>query len=91
MVFVAVRPDGRSMDTALPVDDPTGDKISLAPGASLTGEINLEWVIRDLRRATRESDVLLFWAYEAPEELCIAHWSGGFVVIPRKKLEYGLV
>ena len=57
MVFVAVRPDGRSMDTALPVDDPTGDKISLAPGASLTGEINLEWVIRDLRRATRESDV----------------------------------
>jgi hypothetical protein len=40
----------------------------------------------DLRRWTAVSDVHLFWAYEAPKELNIPHWSGGWMLIPKTKM-----
>ncbi len=70
---------------AIPIDDPTGDKVSLASGASLTEEINLESVVEDISRVVKESDVHLFWAYESPKELRIPRWSGGWVLIPQQK------
>ncbi len=85
MVFVAVKPHGQPIDLELPVQDPTGDKVSLSPGASLSGDIHLNWVIRDLDRVTKQSDVHLFWAYESPKELNISHWSGGWILIPQQK------
>jgi hypothetical protein len=63
MVFIAVRPNGHPADMELPVSDPVSDKISVAPGTLLTGKINLENVIRDLRRVTKESDLHLFWQH----------------------------
>ena len=85
MVFVAVRPNGQPIEMELPVEDPVAEKVSLAPGGSLTGDIDLTRIIRDLNRVTKQSDLHLFWAYESPEELHISHWSGGWVLIPRQK------
>ena len=85
MVFVAARPNGQPIDMELPVEDPVAEKVSLAPGASLTGDIDLKRIISDLNRVTKQSDLHLFWAYESPEELHIPHWSGGWVFIPRQK------
>lgn len=85
MVFVAVRPNGEPIDMNLPVDDPASDGIPIPAGASLTGEINLEWIIKDLDQVIRQSDIHLFWAYESPEELRIPHWSGGWILVPQQK------
>jgi hypothetical protein len=85
MVIVAVTPHGGCLDKELPIDDPGPEEISLAPKALLTGDIDLQWFVRDLNRVTKKSDVQLFWAYESPKELNIPHWSGGWILIPRQK------
>jgi hypothetical protein len=51
----------------------------------MTGDIDLNWFIRNLSSATKKSDVQLFWAYESPQELNIPHRSGGWILIPRQK------
>jgi hypothetical protein len=84
MVLVAV-PHGAPLEMVYPVDDPMFDTISVAPGAALTGDINLEHLIPDLGRVTKVSEVQLFWAYESPKELNIPHWSGGWILIPQQK------
>lgn len=84
MVFAAVRPNGESVDLIFPVDDPGLSKVSVKPGETLTGDIDLRYVIRDTD-ALKKSDVLLFWAYKAPSELHLPRWSGGWVLIPRQK------
>jgi len=84
MVFAAVRPNGEPVDLSFPIDDPGPTKVSVKPGETLTGEIDLRYVIRDLN-TMKKSDVLLFWAYKSPAELNLLHWSGGWVLIPKKK------
>lgn len=84
IVFSAVRPNGEPVDLSLPIDDPGFAKVSVKPHETLTGEIDLRYVIRDLN-ATKKSDVLLFWAYKSPDELHIPRWSGGLVLIPKQK------
>jgi hypothetical protein len=85
MVIVAVTPHGGCLDKELPIDDPGPETISLAPRESLSGDIDLRWFIRDLSSVTKKSDLQLFWAYQAPKEVKIAHWSGGWILIPRQK------
>ena len=84
MVLAAVTPSGQYLDKELIIDDPSPEKVSLDPKGSLTGDINLQKAFRGLDGALRKSDVLLFWAYEGPEELHIAHWSGGWILIPQR-------
>jgi hypothetical protein len=84
MVFAAVRPSGESLDLMLPIDDPGPTKTSLKAGESLTGDVDLRYVIRDVN-ALKESDVLLFWAYKAPQELHLPEWIGGMVLVPKQK------
>jgi len=84
MILVAVLPDGEALKKELIIDDPRPAEIRLNPKESVSGEINLETLFRDLRRALKVSDVHLFWAYEAPKELGIARWSGGWVLIPKR-------
>jgi len=52
---------------------------------SVSGDINLADYFRDLEGVVKKSDVQLFWAYMAPDELHIAHWSGGWILIPQQK------
>jgi hypothetical protein len=82
---VAVTPSGAPIEVSMPVDDPMFDEISLGPEQLRTGDINLDYFFSHLSRATKRSDVHLFWAYEFPEELHIPHWSGGRIVLPQQK------
>ncbi len=84
MIFSAVKPNGEPIDLIFPIDDPGPDMVSIKPRETLIGEIDLRYVIRDVN-VLKKSDVLLFWAYKAPDELHLPHWTGGLVVIPKQK------
>ena len=84
MIFAAVRPNGDPIDLIFPVDDPGPAKVSIRPGETLVGDIDLHYVIRDMT-ALKKSDVLLFWAYKSPAALHIPRWTGGLVVVPQQK------
>lgn len=84
MVFAAAKPNSEALELVFPVDDPGPTQISVKPGETLTGEIDLHDVIRDLN-ALKKSDVLLFWAYKTPAVLHLPRWAGGLVVIPQQK------
>jgi hypothetical protein len=81
MILVAVTPSGRYLEKELPIDDPSPEKVTLDPKQSLRGDINLQKVFKGLDEALEKSDIQVFWAYEAPEELRIARWSGGWILI----------
>jgi hypothetical protein len=83
MVFAAVRPNGDAVELPLPVSDPGLSEMSVKAGETLTGDIDLRYVIDP--NALKKSDVLLFWAYKAPAALHIPRWTGGLVVIPQQK------
>lgn len=83
IVFAAAKPNGEAVDLILPVDDPGLVEMTVKPGETLTGDIDLRYVIAP--NALKKSDVLLFWAYKAPAALHIPRWSGGLVVIPQQR------
>ena len=83
MVFAAVRPNGDAVELPLPVSDPGLSEMSVKAGETLTGDIDLRYVIDP--NALKKSDVLLFWAYEAPAALHLPRWTGGLVVLPQQK------
>lgn len=84
MLFVPVNPDGQCIGNKLfPIDDPSYEKISLEPNSSISGDVDLQRFVPGLDKALQKSDVHLFWAYQAPKELNIAKWSGGWILIPR--------
>jgi len=86
MIFVPVNGDGQCIgERLLPVDDSGFQKLSLDPNESTTGDIDLRRFVPELEKALKKSDVHLFWAYKAPEELHIARWSGGWILIPKQK------
>jgi hypothetical protein len=84
MVFAAVRPNGDVIELLLPVADPGLKEISVKPGETLRGDVDLQYLIGD-SSVLKKSDVLLFWAYKSPTSLHLPHWSGGLVVIPQQK------
>jgi hypothetical protein len=84
MVFAAATPNEEPVELLLPVSDPGWKEISVKPGETLTGDVDLRYVIGD-SSVLKKSDVLLFWAYKAPDALHIPHWTGGLVVIPQQK------
>jgi hypothetical protein len=85
MILVAVTGNKAYIDRNLFIDDPTPEQVSLKPNESLSGDVSLEKAFTGLDAALKKSDVHLFWAYEAPEELHIPRWSGGWILIPQKK------
>ena len=84
MVFAATRPSEEPVELLLPVSDPGLSEISVKPGEMLTGDVDLQNVIKDLS-VLKKSDVLLFWAYKAPAALHLPGWNGGLVVVPQQK------
>lgn len=84
MVFAAARSNSEVLELVYPVDDPGPAQITMKPGDTLTGEIDLRYVIKDLT-ALKRSDAVLFWAYRSPAALHLPQWTGGFVIIPQQK------
>jgi hypothetical protein len=85
MILVAVTSNGQRLEEYPSFDDPGFEKVSLDPRVSVSGDINLADYFRDLDGVVKKSDVQLFWAYKAPDELHIPHWSGGWILIPQQK------
>ena len=85
MVLAAVTAGGQNLERYTVIDDPSPEQITVAPGEAVSGDINLESNFRGLRAALKKSDVHLFWAYRAPDELRIGNWSGGWILIPQQK------
>jgi hypothetical protein len=85
MVLVAAKSDSESLEKVLPVEDPARGNISVQPGQTLTGTLDLEGIFKGLDEARRKSDVHLFWAYQAPPELNVGRWSGGWILLPQSK------
>ena len=81
MILVAATPQGHMIDKSLPVDDPSPEHVSLEPNETLRGDINLANYFQGLDGALKKSEIHLFWAYKAPDELHIASWSGGWILI----------
>ena len=83
IILTAVTSAGDSLPQNVVAGDPSLQKITLNPGQSVSGDIDLKTVFKDLDGARRKSDVLLFWAYRSPDGLNLPKWSGGWIVIPR--------
>jgi len=86
MLLVPVSRDGECIDNKYFAEEyPEYEKVSIDANGTVSGKIDLQKVIPELREALKKSDVHLFWTYKAPEELHIAHWSGGWILVPQQK------
>lgn len=85
MILVAVTPGKEYVVRNFPEEYPSYERVPFGPNESLSGDVSLEKAFTGLDAALKKSDIHLFWAYEAPEELHIAHWSGGWILIPQRK------
>jgi len=85
MVLAAAKSDSETLEKVLPVEDPARKQIFVAPGQTLTGTLDLDGIFKGLDEAREKSDVHLFWAYQAPPELNIGRWSGGWILLPQSK------
>ena len=85
MVLVATNSNSEPLEKVLPVEDPARKQISVQPGQTLTGTIDLDGIFKGLDEVRKKSDVHLFWAYQAPHELNIGGWSGGWILLPQRK------
>jgi hypothetical protein len=83
IILTAVTTAGDSLSQNVVAGDPSLQKITLNPGQSVSGDIDLKAVFKDLDGVRRKSDVLLFWAYRSPDGLNLPKWSGGWILIPR--------
>jgi hypothetical protein len=84
IILVAVLPDGEHLDQNVVAGDPSAEKISLNPNESVSGEIDLMGIFKDLDTAIQKSDVHLFWAYRSPAGLGLPKWSGGWILLPQQ-------
>jgi hypothetical protein len=71
MVLTAVKSNGERIEFFYPEDEPGMEQVTIAPGASIEGDLDLSDVFADLS-VTKKSDVHLFWAYKSPEALHIS-------------------
>jgi hypothetical protein len=85
IMIVAITPSERLIQRVYPVDDSGRERVSFEPNEQQGGEVNLQMKLAGLDSAVKKSEIHLFWAYEAPKELNIPRWSGGWVLIPQEK------
>jgi hypothetical protein len=83
LIVVAVIGNGQCLRRDIPIGDPVPIEVSVEPDKVLQGDVDLERLFPDIRRALQATDIQLFWAYDAPEALQIDRWSGGWLLIPR--------
>ncbi|HEX4921664.1 MAG TPA: hypothetical protein VFV92_13105 [Candidatus Bathyarchaeia archaeon] len=84
MILVAALPNGLSLDQNILAGDPTPERISLNPGESVSGDIDLKGVFKNIDSLIEKHDIHLFWAYRSPEGLGLPKWSGGWILLPQE-------
>jgi hypothetical protein len=85
ITLVAAMPDGECLEQNVAAGDPSPAKISLDPNETVSGDINLAEVFKDLNHAIKKSDIHIFWAFKAPESLNLPRWSGGWILLRRQR------
>ena len=83
MILVAVTPGKEYIVRSIPEEYPSYERVPFEPNGSRSGDVSLDKYFTGLDAALKKSDIHLFWAYEAPKELHIARWSGGWILIPQ--------
>ena len=66
LVLVAVKLDalGTVVEQRFPIDDPSAEVITLAPGQVLEGAVPLDPRFPGLAAARRKRDVMVFWTWQ---------------------------
>ena len=85
IILTAVTTSGIPVPLEALAGDPLLGSITIDPGQSTSGEIDLHTVFKGFDEVRKESDVILFWAYRSPDGLNLPKWSGGWILIPRKQ------
>jgi hypothetical protein len=85
IILIAAKPNGEHIEQLHMTDDPSTEKISVAPNQILSGTVDLTEAVRDIDVVIRKSDIHLFWAYAPPKELGLPRWCGGWILIPQQK------
>ena len=88
IMLVAALADGsgRVAEPILYISDPGPGTITVQPGETLTGSVNLLTRFRNLEQIVRETDVVIFWSYRlAPINDEPLKRVGGWVLVPRQQ------
>lgn len=86
MLLIPVNQNGQCVDNKVAaIDDPSPETLTIDPNGSISGDVDLRRVLPGLEKTLEVSSVHLYWAYKAPDELRIPQWSGGWILIPKRK------
>lgn len=77
---------GNVLESLEPLVDPGGLVVSLSPGETLTGEVNLSALYPSLKAALRQTDVVVFWNYQPQlvDGTCLER-QGGWLLLPKAR------
>jgi hypothetical protein len=85
LVLVAVRPNGRAIDSVMTIADAGYDTLTLHPGQTLTGSVDLNRRFHGLEETLHETEVILFWSYQlSPVHGLPTDRLGGWLVVPER-------
>jgi hypothetical protein len=86
VVVVQSGPEKRLIEEHLFIDDPKAGQVTIKPGESLNGHIEISRRFPTLLESLEEKDVFLFWSYELK---CLGkplgQRTGGFLLLPSKE------
>ena len=89
-LLVAIRPTdpftgSRPLERTIVMANPVGTSLTLRPGQTMSGDIDLDRQFADLAKALVHSDILLFWSY-APIYTGgrVGERAGGWVQLPQE-------
>lgn len=86
MMLLPVDSDRQCFDNTSFVPDDSGfEKVSIDANGSASGEVDLRTVLPSLEEELKKSNIHLFWAYKAPQDLHIGDRFGGLIFIPQRK------
>src|SRR5262249_35617243 len=85
LIAVQLNAERSSVPEALYIDDPGPTTVTLRPGQTFTGQINLVDRFPQFLKALTETDVVVFWTY-VPTRIDGTDGArfGGFIHIPRQ-------
>jgi len=86
-LVVAVKTDasGTVLERSTPVDDPLVGSLTIQPGETLSGQIDLDRRFPGLADALMEHDVVVFWSFQLdPVDGTPLARAGGWVLLPRQ-------